>query len=594
MDAKNRDQVVSFWQAVYRASEGYQNRANWSGQFPDKPGKSSNIFLGDVERRINYFRAMCGVAGDARLNTGSTLVISNKDQYKPSPSITKQSAAQEMAMLIVASYDPLEGELPGMSHDPDPELELWTESAWNAAVNSNLAFGAFGPGAVTEYVTEELPANSSTSDWNSLVGHRRWILFPRATNYASGDFPGESALLPPTNVLYITQSSEESRPAPSVSFVSYPPAGFFPAHLNGRFWSLSRRQADFSQAAVTIRDAAGKKVPVSDVQADSSFGTPALVWRVDGPAAARRTTSDRRFQVEVKGILVDGVPISHSYQTTLINPELLRKNSPIKGKRKIKVRSREKYKIKPIKEARSSRLIQYQRTSRAWTENGDGKKPAVVDNTAPVYPLLAEVVGKPNGAPISGSKSFNLTFPISYDLITRTVPEQNFELDGWFQTKNGSLLEFDYTRGIMSAGTAMVVEISTDQGSSWTSLGQEIRGKVDPQPDQGVTKASYKLPRAKKPIRIRFRYFFADTSGALATHEGAGSFPTGIFLDNIKVSKTDWFRPRKTSKVKGKSFRLRIPKKSKAGERWTLSLESEFGDGWLPVGPFRTVRVVKK
>jgi hypothetical protein len=593
VDTLNRDEVVAFWHAVHQASEGYQTRVGWTGTFPNDPGTTSAAFVGDVERRINYFRAMSGVPASVRVNSGSQVVIKGADRFKPAPNLMKSAACQSAAMMLVASYDPKIGTVSGMSHDPDPGVPKWSPAAWNAAANSNLAFGTFGPGSINEYVVEELLAKTVTSEWNVLVGHRRWLLTSDSTDFASGDYPGESAFHPPTNVLYVVQRSEEVAPLPESPFVSYPPKGFFPSSLNGRFWSLSRKGADFSAATVQITDAAGAKVPILAVRKDSSYGEPAIIWQVGGAAAERSVTADRRFRVSVQGIQGVGVPSDYQYDVTLISPALLRRVSPISGPGKAKPGSKVKLQIKPIAGARKSRVVHYQRAGKRWVEGGEGLKPDVIDRTSPIYPLLATSAGAVGAGAITGSKSFNLTFPQIYDLIARGVPQQIMELGPWIYTKTGSTLEFQYRRGLMSDATHMVVEVSGDQGNTWKGVGKPIKGYAEAKPDMETFRATYKLPKSKKPLRVRFRYFYAVNGGPLTSHLDQPGFPTGIFLDEIKLVNCERLIPKKTQNVKRASFVFRVPKKAKPQVRWAFGLESEFGGPWLQTGPFKMVRVVK-
>ena len=52
VDNQNRNDVVAFWHAVYQASEGYQNRIKWNGNYNGDSGKISAEFVDDVERRL--------------------------------------------------------------------------------------------------------------------------------------------------------------------------------------------------------------------------------------------------------------------------------------------------------------------------------------------------------------------------------------------------------------------------------------------------------------------------------------------------------------------------------------------------------------
>lgn len=593
VNALNRDDAVAFWYAVYQASEGYQTRVRWTGTFPNEAGTTSAAFAADVERRINYYRAMCGVPAKARVNSGSRVIVKETDLYQPAASVTKSAACQQAALMIAASYDIQTGVVSGMSHNPDPSVPQWSPAAWNAAVHGNLAFGTYGPGSIDEYAVEELLANAATSTWNFLVGHRRWLLASASTDFATGDFPGKSAFLPPTNVLYVFQREEELASLPESPFVSYPPNGFFPAVLNGRFWSLSRRDADFSAATVQMADAAGVPIPVSNVRMDSSYGEPALIWQVSGGADARRVTIDRQYRVTVQGIRIAGIPTTHQYNVTLFQPELLRRSTPILGPGRAGLRDKVKYKIRPIAGARTTRIVQYERVRKPWTEGGEGKKPDVIDKTSPIYPLLATKAGAKGAGAISGQKSFNLTFPETYDIIQRGVPDQIMELGPWIHTKNGSELTFQYRRGLMSDASWLVVEVSSDQGNTWKKVGSPLKGYADARPDNGTFLASYPLPKSKNPLRVRLRYYYAVGGQAISAYLEQPGVPTGIFLDEIKLVNCERLAPRKSRVTTRTSFAFQVPKFAKPRDRWAFGMESEFGGPWLQTGPFKPVVIVK-
>ena len=180
--------------------------------------------------------ALSGVPSSAVVNSHSTVVIDPEDPFKPSASTLKATACQNAALMLIRNYNPTTGAAPALTHNPLPNLVGWSPSAWNATSKGNFAFGLYGPGAITEYMVEQLSSNATLSSWNSLVGHRRWNLYPNATVFATGDQPGTSAFQPPTNVFYVLQKPEERRDASS-QFVAYPPPGFFPRpsiHPSGR------------------------------------------------------------------------------------------------------------------------------------------------------------------------------------------------------------------------------------------------------------------------------------------------------------------------------------------------------------------------
>ncbi len=207
---QDRNDVIAFWHAVYQASEGYEKRINWTGNYSGNNGTVSEAFVADVERRLNYFRAMCGVNSSVSVSSGSTVTIEPADPFKPSASTLKSSASQDAALMLVRNYNPSTGSDPALTHNPPSHLTGWSPAAWNANSKGNFAFGLYGPGAITEYMVEQLSSSTLTSSWNSLVGHRRWNLFPRATKFATGDQPGTSATRPPTNVFYVLQNPADS------------------------------------------------------------------------------------------------------------------------------------------------------------------------------------------------------------------------------------------------------------------------------------------------------------------------------------------------------------------------------------------------
>ena len=593
VNTADRDEVVTFWHAVYQASEGYEYRVQWTGKYPDVPGSTSAAFVGDVERRINYFRAMAGVPANARVNTGSSVVIQRKDPFKPAANLTKSQASQSAAMMIIASYDSAKGKLPGMTHDPPPDLPVWNHGAWNAAANGNLAFGTYGPGAVTEYMLEELRSTALTSFWNDAAGHRRWLLDPESTDFATGDYPGEGWRRPPSNVLYVINSAAEMKKQRGASFVSYPSKGFFPAPLNSRFWSLSHKGADFSAASVDVTDAAGRPVPVSSLRWDETYGGPGLVWEVAGAAAEHRVIADRRFHVTVKGIKGKGVPAQHKYEVTFINPDAIRRGSPITGAPKARAGARVNLKINRVKGAGKSHITQYQRLARPWTEGGEGAHPDVVDKTSPVYPLVATNAAIPIMGAISGNKSFNLTFPDIYDAIQRQIPDQIMEIGPWVHTKQGSSLEFRYWRGLMSGSTSLAVEVSTDSGVTWKPIGNPITGPPTPVYDMQTFTASYQLPASARPMRVRLRYFHAVKGTALTAYLAQPGVATGIYLDDLSLVRCERLVLRKTRMTNKNAFRFQVPRNAKPGQRWAFGLETEFGASRLQSGPFHSLRIVR-
>lgn len=592
---QDRNDVIAFWHAVYQASEGYETRVGWNGNYTGNNGTLSNAFLDDVERRLNYFRAMCGVDANSIVNSGSNVVVNLLDPAKPAFSTSKGEAAQSAALMMIRNFNPSTGTNAALSHNPLPGLIGWSPAAWNAAANGNFAFGLYGPGAITEYMIEELSSNSAISTWNSLVGHRRWCLYPRATDFATGDQPGSGPTKPPTNVLYVMQQPSELLAESGSGFFAYPPAGYVPAGINSPYWSLSRAGADFTFASVKVTDAAGKTVPLVKVHRNNSYGDPAIIWEVGGGASTRSVYNDTKFNVTISGIGGIGIPASHSYSVTLIHPDRITSSQSLTGPAKLGAKKSASFTFTPPAGAEAVQVVSSITRSTAWKENAESAaKAKIVDGTGANYPLIVKTSSFAGFGNLSGSSAFRLTFPDSYDSIKRGVPEQYFELQREIIAKSKAKLNFLYRRGYMTKASAMAVEMSSNGGVTWKSLGSPIKGVSDTQYDMALSSASISLPKSSTPIRIRFRYY--TTGGAIYTHAAAKTSPTGIFIDDITVKNADWLEHKKVrvfpAATKTFSFSAKTSgAKLAKGDRWHLRLRTKLGGKWFANGPSKVVSI---
>jgi hypothetical protein len=595
VDTQNRNDVVAFWHAVYQASEGYEKRIMWNGNYEGSNGTVAPDFVADVERRLNFFRAMCGINSDSTVSGNSTVLIDAADEFKPARSTLKSTASQNAALMLIRNYNPTTGKNPALSHFPPSDVVGWSPQAWNATAKGNFAFGLYGPGAITEYMIEELNDSTATSFWNTLVGHRRWNLYPDATAFATGDQPGKSATVPPTNVFYVLQKPDELRIRQVSNFVAYPAPGYFPADLNSRYWSLSRRNADFTAATVQMTDQGGNALPIKSVQRSKEYGDPAIIWQV-GPAAATRSVyNDTTFNVSVSGIRGDGLPSSYSYSVTLINPNRLNTNPIPLGDSSLTAAGTGVYSLSAPAEVESLQVLISQKTSTPWFANAETRaKSKIIDYTGGSYAVVVKPNSFPNFGFLTGARAFHLTFPNSYDLIQRGIPDQIFELDRDLLPRAKAKLFFQYRRGFMTKGSALAVESSVDSGVTWQILGGTIQGVSNTTYVPKILTTSRTLPRSGNPTRVRFRYF--TNGGAIYTHEANPKYPTGIFLDEITVTKCDWLKPVKeevyatTSKQFSFSAQT-VDTKFVAGSQWQLRIRSKLGGKWFPAGPAKLVTI---
>ena len=590
VDTGNRTEVVSFYQAIYMASEGYRDRIGWTGNYTSTAagaeGTVSSVFSGDIERRVNYYRAMCGLKADVRVNSGSTVNIVSGDDWVPPANTTKAAASQRSALMIVRTYPGNSG----LSHDPPNSSTAWTTAAWNANRNGNLALGFFGPGAVDAYFQEDV---NGTSAWNVDVGHRRWLLFQWSTDFASGDTPGSftpgsGSVRPPSNSMYVVPKISELDFAPAVIFATYPPAGFFPARLNAGFWSLSYPGGDFSAATVTLRDSASDVQPVTIVSRRTGYGDNSIVWQVPASVAAKSVTSDRTWNVTVSNIRGEGVPTQHSYQVILIDPDRLNETPVVSGNSS-PVGSGSVYAISGVTGADKMEAGIFLRSASGWNEGAeDAAASAVVDRTAGSYPFRAITAGYVK----SGSKAFRLTFPTRYDPFINGVPAQEFELGRELVPGASGTLNFQFRRGLMTAASKLAVETS-DDGLTWTALGTPWSG-TGGAGDSAFQSASLNLPAGAAPLRVRFRYYLADSVSPLYAHEDYPTQPTGIFIDDIKVSGCDWLEQTGAVGAPGlASFTLDATTAGRplaSGQEWWLRARAVVGGKAFPYGPAKSVK----
>jgi hypothetical protein len=300
--------------------------------------------------------------------------------------------------------------------------------------------------------------------------------------------------------------------------------------------------------------------------------------------------------VKVTGIQGDGIPTSLKYTVTLINPDRVIWNKPIVGPVTIPPTKGTIQGFDPPTGAEAVAVATFRRSPATWTETAETTSAAkVLNRTAETYPLIANMAWYPEFGTISGDRSFRLTFPDTYDLIVRGVPEQSFELNRDIIANKRARLDFSYRRGYMTTTSVLAVEVSSTGGLTWKALGKPITGVSNTTFDKGVSTASYPLPTSDEPLRIRFRYFTLP-NGPIYTHKGAPSAPTGIFIDDITTAGCDWLEPRRNTTVKKSARKFRLTpqlmgSKVVKNEEYRLGLRVKLGGKWFQAGPLKKVTI---
>lgn len=597
VDTLDRNDVLSFYHAIHKASEGYEDRINWTGNYTSQAGTVSNEFVRDVERRVNYYRAMAGAAGDAVLNTAETVNIFASDaQGNRPPEDTKKWEASQQAAYMVARAR-MNGQ--SLNHNPSSSTTpAWTTAAWNGAARGNFTYGYFGPGAIDAYMREyEATSTAMSSDWNRTVGHRRWILFSRAKDFATGDTPGEF-IYPNTkryasNALYVVPKAAELKPA-EPEFVIYPSSGYFPAPLNTPYWSAGFPGGIFTNALVEMRDGNGALVEtakVTQTTTEMGRGDPSIVWEVKDPAAkATSVEADRTYSITISGIGGAGVPSTLSYSVTLINPERINSDQNLTGSVAPPATGSASYFLTPPAQAEAIQVNVFNSSSSIWTETAEAGSPSsVIDQTYGNYTFLSSAF---SGVPmVSGNRSFRLTHPVRYDIMVDGVPEQTFEIDREILTNAGaaSTLNFKYKKGYMLAASRLTVEYTQDNGGTWMTLGSPIQGVgTDTMiPDASAINWAGTLPKSPTPYRVRFR-FHKSSDGNTFNHQEPthANLPTGIFIDDITTTNCNWYELKKSNTFTASADRFIFNAASAGGPiapgtEYHLRMRTKLGNRWF-------------
>jgi hypothetical protein len=284
----------------------------------------------------------------------------------------------------------------------------------------------------------------------------------------------------------------------------------------------------------------------------------------------------------------------------------------------------------PLAGAEALEVGTFVKVSTPWKETAEFSSASSVSRISEApYPLLVNPASFAGFGALTGSTAYRLTIPVQFDPVTRTTPEQSFEVNrdiipepttaarsstyyrkNPYSTRGRELagpvipateatLSFQFRRGFMTPSTFLAVEASTDGGDNWSVLGSLISGLSTTRVDTLPTTATRVLPLSSSPIRVRFRLFWRS-SGAPGEnyfiHKGAETFPTGIFIDEITTINC--------SELQAKSVRTLAPDSTQfafneasagaplvSSSEWQLRLRTRLAGTWFQYGPPKTVTV---
>ncbi len=541
----DRTDVLAFYNTVYAASEDFAANMNWTGNVASGiAGTTSAAFKDDVRRRINFYRALCGLPADITFDA------------------TKSTKDQAAALMFAANG--------ALSHTPPTTWTWYTADGAQAAGNSNIAIGNYGPDAINAYIRDD-------GGNNTAVGHRRWLLYPLAQIMGTGDVPQTGTYGSPgwyysANATWVIGDFKASAPA---AFVAWPNRGYCPFDLLPARWSLTYPGANFAAATVTLSQG-GTNVPVTVIsRSETGIGYNTIVWEPQSLPTA--ISADIPYSVSVSGITGSGVPTSYSYTVTLFDPGVLGASVSISGT-DTPATTGATYTFNAIAQADAYQLRVSTANTAAWTEGAEDATAALIQSaTTGSYTLRSTAYKR------SGSKAFHLTLPDwntqSFVVLRDLIPTAS------------SQLQF-YDRGLFATTTTTLsAEVSADNGNTWTAVWSR--------PGVGLSSANWDTTfvartlslsaYAGKIIRVRFvlRY---DMSGAVIS----AADNCGFYVDDIAVTNATQLVGTTATTLSGSTTAFTLDTATAgaalaAGNTYFLRIRPQVGTRWFGDGPTKTV-----
>jgi len=277
VDPGDRHSVVNLYQNVYVPAHATPN--DWNGSVAGcNAGTTGVAYENATLDMVNFFRAMVELP---------PVVFE----------VVKNNKSQQAALMMTANNS--------LSHFPPASWTCYTADGAEAAGKSNLALGVAGAPAVALYIHDPGAGNTA-------VGHRRWILFPRQVQMATGSTSN-------ANALWVIDAFGTRPTTPEI--VAWPPVGFVPYQIVYPRWSFSVNTGSavsFTGASVSVMRGSDP-VALNLLTNATGFGDNTLVWEPSGLSFGAGM-SDQFFTVHVNNVTVGGVPRNFTYPVTVIDP----------------------------------------------------------------------------------------------------------------------------------------------------------------------------------------------------------------------------------------------------------------------------------
>ncbi|MFZ6743332.1 DUF4214 domain-containing protein [Undibacterium sp. JH2W] len=502
LDTQNREMIRNAYNTLYSQSDNVA--MNWTGDYAaGKAGTVSTQYQDATLLRINLIRAMAGVPANVVFDP----VYSAK--------------SQQAAFMMSAN-----GQL---SHTPPSSWKFYTADGAEAAGNSNLALGNAGPDAISNGYLGDSGSN------NAAVGHRRWLLYPQTLAMGSGSVPGSASSsgagnnsLYSANSLWVfDKNAAAQRPKLRDDFIAWPPKGYVPYPVVYGRWSFSYKDADFSNTRVSISKA-GVSIPVNMETQAKGYGENTIVWLLQGTtdgSKASKPASDEAYEVTVSDVRISGALQTFSYKVIVFDPDTATPGidtAQIIADTSTNVNSPLTFQIKPVADASGYGLKTYRKASLTDTWTVKNAADSWTASTATSYSAF-------------GSNNFIL---FHGDFGLQTLGYNNKLL-----IAAGSQVEFDKTTGYATPGEYLRVQVSSNDGATWSDVYSE-KGTSSPQASSHI-----KVDLAKYAgSSVNFRFAVTLDSGAsVYTMPGV----SGWQFNNIKFANVVQLVDEQTGFING-------------------------------------------
>jgi hypothetical protein len=572
----------------YVPSEGFAATMGWTGNVAsNSPGTVSATFLDNTLRRINYFRAQSGLPAD--------IVLTNTKNEK------SQWAALIMARQNALSHYPADDWPTNPSVQAD--IAAHGSKGWGheAAGVGNLSLGSYGPQSVTDLIVD-------SGSNNSVAGHRRWLLYPRAAQMGVGAIPTHSSPYNSSTNIWVIGDFKSSSAATN-KLVPWPNAGYIPyslvpnstntASFGGQIrWTCGYTLGNFSAATISMTRTSGAGSPaavaVTKETYATGYGDNTVSWLINSGASLVVPTAgqDIAYSITISGItLSSGSPpaeftatgggnYSYTYTVTTFDHTHLPHTMTMTGPSNPPVGLSSSYTLNPLPESSGNRVQTGSLSAAAWNEGAeDSPTPKIVDGTSTIAPYTLRDAGFKS----AGSKAFHLAFP------TGDSGLQSFTVDRTLVPSATSQLQFKNRLRLFSTTSTLRAQASLNGGLTWDTIWSRPGDANSNSGSSATLETTFQTVNLAIPATyhgkiIKLRFTISKTGSFFS---GSTSL-FGAYVDEVTVTNAQEFISSAITELAGNVSTYNFTPAT-AGS-YALFAQMELGDTqYFDFGPLTTV-----